>query len=82
VELDDGMTSPAQVRQRKPGVIELTIAEGRKRQVRRMVEAVGHHVDSLERIAFGPLRLKGLEEGAHRRLTPAEVDALWKNQRS
>jgi 23S rRNA pseudouridine2605 synthase len=81
VELDDGMTHPAKVRQKKPGVVEITIAEGRKHQVRRMVEAVGHHVESLERIAFGPLRLKGLEPGAHRRLTPAEVDALWKNHR-
>jgi 23S rRNA pseudouridine2605 synthase len=81
VELDDGRTSPAQVRQPKPGILEITIREGRKRQVRRMVEAVGHHVDQLERIAFGPLRLKGLQPGTHRRLTPAEVDALWKNQR-
>jgi 23S rRNA pseudouridine2605 synthase len=81
VELEDGMTAPAQVRRLKPGVLEITISEGRKRQVRRMVEAVGHHVDSLERIAFGPLRLKGLQPGTHRRLTPAEVDALWKNQR-
>jgi 23S rRNA pseudouridine2605 synthase len=82
VDLEEGPTSPAKVRQTKPGVLEITIGEGRKRQVRRMVEAVGHHVESLERIAFGPLRLKGLEPGAHRRLTPAEVDALWKNQRS
>jgi 23S rRNA pseudouridine2605 synthase len=81
VELEDGMTAPAKVRQTKPGVLEITISEGRKRQVRRMVEAVGHHVESLERIAFGPLRLKGLQPGTHRRLTPAEVDALWKNQR-
>jgi 23S rRNA pseudouridine2605 synthase len=82
VELDDGMTAPAKVRQTKPGVLELTIGEGRKRQIRRMCEAVGHHVDSLERIAFGPLRLKGVEPGAYRRLTPAEVETLWKNQRS
>jgi 23S rRNA pseudouridine2605 synthase len=81
VELEDGRTSPAKVTQPKPGILEITIREGRKRQVRRMVEAVGHHVDQLERIAFGPLRLKGLQPGTHRRLTPAEVDALWKNQR-
>jgi 23S rRNA pseudouridine2605 synthase len=81
VELEDGRTSPANVRQPKPGVLEITISEGRKRQVRRMIESVGHHVEQLERIAFGPLRLKGLQPGAHRRLTPAEVDALWKNHR-
>jgi 23S rRNA pseudouridine2605 synthase len=76
VELDDGRTGPAQVRQPRPGVLELTIREGRKRQVRRMCEAVGHPVTALERIAFGPLRLGGLEPGAHRRLTDAEVEAL------
>jgi 23S rRNA pseudouridine2605 synthase len=82
VELDDGRTSPAQVRQPKPGTVELTIHEGRKRQVRRMLEAVGHPAQTLERIAFGPLTLKGLKPGDHRRLTPAEVERLWKNHRS
>ena len=76
VELDDGMTSPATVRQRRPGVLELTLREGRKRQVRRTCEAVGHRVVELERVAFGPLRLGDLEPGAHRRLTAAEVERL------
>ena len=76
VELDDGPTAPAQVRQLRPGVLEITIREGRKRQVRRMCEAVGHPVTALERIAFGPLRLGRLKPGAHRRLGDAEVDAL------
>src|SRR3954447_4280635 len=76
VELDDGRTSPAQARQVRPGVLELTIREGRKRQVRRMCEAVGHPVTALERVAFGPLRLGRLKPGAHRRLTDQEVDAL------
>ena len=76
VELDDGMTSSATVRQRRPGVLELTLREGRKRQVRRMCEAVGHRVVELERVAFGPLRLGDLEPGAHRRLTAAEVERL------
>ena len=76
VELEDGRTAPAQVRQSAPGVLELTIREGRKRQVRRMVEAVGHRVVELERVAFGPLGLRGLEPGKSRRLTRAEVERL------
>lgn len=76
VELDDGRTSPARVRQLGPGELELTIHEGRKRQVRRMCEAVGHRVEALERVAFGPLRLGELPRGQHRRLSPAEVQRL------
>jgi 23S rRNA pseudouridine2605 synthase len=76
VELDDGMTSPARVRRAGRGVLEISIAEGRKRQVRRMCEAVGHRVTALERVAFGPLRLAGLAQGQSRRLSGAEVDRL------
>jgi 23S rRNA pseudouridine2605 synthase len=76
VELEDGRTAPAQARQPAPGVVELTIREGRKRQVRRMLEAVGHRVVELERVAFGPLGLRGLEAGQSRRLTKAEVERL------
>ena len=82
VELDDGRTSPAKVRQVEPGVIELTIAEGRKRQVRRMCEAVGHPVVELERVAFGPLRLGSVGPGEVRLLTPAEVERLRKTAES
>jgi 23S rRNA pseudouridine2605 synthase len=78
VELEDGRTAPAQVRQVAPGLVELTIREGRKRQVRRMLEAVGHRVVALERVAFGPLGLRGLELGKSRRLTKAEVHRLRK----
>jgi 23S rRNA pseudouridine2605 synthase len=78
VELDDGVTSPARVRLVRPGVIEIVISEGRKRQVRRMCEAVGHRVVELERVAFGPLRLGDLRPGAHRRLPAAEVERLRK----
>jgi 23S rRNA pseudouridine2605 synthase len=78
VELDDGTTSPASARIVEPGVVEVTIAEGRKRQVRRMLEAVGHRVVALERIAFGPLRLDRLAPGRHRRLSAAEVERLRK----
>ncbi len=76
VELQDGRTSPARVRRPMPDTIELTIREGRKRQVRRMCEAVGHPVRRLVRVSFGPLRLGDLAPGAHRRLTGAEVEAL------
>lgn len=76
VELEDGRTAPAGVRQVEAGLLEITIHEGRKRQVRRMCEAVGHRVRALERVAFGPLRLEKLPEGEFRRLTPAEVERL------
>ncbi|HET6548359.1 MAG TPA: pseudouridine synthase [Solirubrobacter sp.] len=76
VELEDGLTAPAKVRKLAANRIELTIHEGRKRQVKRMCEAVGHPVEALERVAFGPLRLKGLEPGEHRALSPAEVERL------
>jgi 23S rRNA pseudouridine2605 synthase len=76
VELEDGRTAPAAVRRLAADRLELTIHEGRKRQVRRMCEAVGHPVSQLERVAFGPLRLGGLEPGEHRRLRPAEVARL------
>jgi 23S rRNA pseudouridine2605 synthase len=76
IELDDGPTLPAKVDQPRPGVLEITLREGRKRQVRRMCEAVGHPVVKLQRIAFGPLRLGDLAPGAHRLLSPAEVAQL------
>jgi 23S rRNA pseudouridine2605 synthase len=81
VRLKDGPTAPAQVRRVPSGLrsldtLELTIHEGRNRQVRRMCEAVGHPVESLERIAFGPLKLGDLAPGATRRLTDAEVERL------
>ena len=78
VELEDGRTAPARARQLEPGVLEITIREGRKRQVRRMCEAVGHRVEELERVAFGPLRLGDLKLGKSRRLTPAEMERLRK----
>lgn len=76
VRLEDGVTGPADVRRIGPHELELTIREGRKRQVRRMCEQVGHPVRELRRVRFGPLALGNLKEGAARRLTPAEVDAL------
>jgi 23S rRNA pseudouridine2605 synthase len=76
IELDDGRTSPAKVRKISSSELEITIHEGRKRQIRRMCEAIDHRVESLERVAFGPLRLGNLPVGGHRRLTPAEVERL------
>jgi 23S rRNA pseudouridine2605 synthase len=76
VELDDGPTRPAKVRRLGAREFEITIGEGRNRQVRRMVEAVEHRVAALERTAFGPLRLGGLAPGEHRRLGEAEVERL------
>jgi 23S rRNA pseudouridine2605 synthase len=76
VVLDDGPTAPAGVRQPSPGVLEITLREGRKRQVKRMCAAIGHPVRSLKRVGFGPLRLGDLGEGHVRRLSPAEVQRL------
>lgn len=76
VELDDGPTSPAGARMVEPGLVEIELREGRKRQVRRMCEAVGHRVTALERIAFGPLRLGDLAPGESRLLAAAEVERL------
>jgi 23S rRNA pseudouridine2605 synthase len=76
VELEDGITAPAKVRRLGSNHLELTIHEGRKRQVKRMLEAVGHPVRALERVAFGPLKLGALDPGESRRLTPAEIERL------
>ena len=73
VELDDGITAPARVRKLGANEIELTIHEGRNRQVRRMCEAVGHPVRELVRTRFGPLTLAGLAPGEYRRLTAQEL---------
>ncbi len=76
VQLEDGLTAPARVRRVGPEALEITIHEGRNRQVKRMCEAVGHRVRRLERIAFGPLRLGELAPGGYRRLSEQEVRAL------
>jgi 23S rRNA pseudouridine2605 synthase len=76
VALDDGPTAPARVRRLAPDRLQITLHEGRNRQVRRMCEAVGHPVRSLERVGFGALRLDGLAPGGYRRLGEAELAAL------
>ena len=76
IELDDGPTAPAQVRELAPGRIELRIHEGRNRQVRRMCEAVGHPVVHLHRSSYAGLTVDGLAPGRWRELEPAELDRL------
>jgi 23S rRNA pseudouridine2605 synthase len=76
VRLEDGRTAPARVRLLRPGLVEVALREGKKRQVRRMLEAVGHQVVALERVSFGPLGLDRLEPGESRRLKPAEIERL------
>jgi len=76
VELEDGPTAPAKVRRLGPAELEVSISEGRNRQVRRMCEAVGHPVLELTRVGFGTLRLGRLRPGEHRRLEQAEIDRL------
>jgi len=76
VELEDGRTAPATVRCLAPSRVELTLHEGRNRQVRRMLEAVGHPVRHLHRSVYAGLTLEGLEPGAWRELEPFEVARL------
>jgi 23S rRNA pseudouridine2605 synthase len=82
IPLDGRRTQPADVlvvnkgRRDRNGVLIITIREGRNRQVRRMLEAVGHPVESLRRIRFGPLGIRGLRPGDWRDLTDAEVEKL------
>ena len=76
VELEDGPTSPARVRRTGPGSFELAIHEGRNRQVRRMVEAVGSRVRRLHRSVYAGLRVDGLEPGEWRELTGEELERL------
>jgi len=76
IELEDGRTAPAKARRLGPGRIELTLHEGRNRQVKRMLEAVGHPVRRLHRSAYAGLKLEGLEPGAWRELEPSEVERL------
>jgi 23S rRNA pseudouridine2605 synthase len=80
IELEDGRTAPAEVRvlstSRRRSRVELTLHEGRKHQVKRMLEAVGHPVRRLHRSRYAGLDLDGLQEGQWRTLTPGEVESL------
>jgi 23S rRNA pseudouridine2605 synthase len=79
VRLEDGPTGPAEVVRRGELEIEITIREGRKRQVRRMAEAVGNEANALTRIRIGSLALGKLRSGEARRLETSEVAALWED---
>lgn len=79
IELEDGMTHPARVREVKAGLsfkYRITIHEGRKRQVRRMFQSLGHRVLALKRVRVGNLFLGDLKEGETRELSVREVQAL------
>lgn len=82
IELEDGMTQPAEVKVKKQDkdknttLVEITITEGRNRQVRRMFEHFGHQVTKLSRIEYGPLNVVGLNAGEGRVLTPHEVKVM------
>ncbi|ULG73383.1 pseudouridine synthase [Macrococcus brunensis] len=82
IMLEDGKTAPAivkvksQDREKNSTLVEITISEGRNRQVRRMFSHFGHEVVKLSRVEYGPLNLKGLNAGDARDLSPHEVKTL------
>ncbi len=78
IELDDGVTAPAEVSQPTPGVLRITIHEGRNRQVRRMCEAVGHPVLRLVRVRIGPITDRNLRPSDWRELSTGERNTLAK----
>jgi 23S rRNA pseudouridine2605 synthase len=79
VELEDGPTAPTDARRLGRTEIEIVLREGRNRQVRRMVEAVGNRVLELRRIELGSLVLADLAVGGSRRLSEVEIARLWKD---
>jgi 23S rRNA pseudouridine2605 synthase len=79
VELEDGPTAAAEVERLGERELEITIREGRKRQVRRMAEAIGNQVEELTRTRIGPLDLADLRRGEARRLDRREIAALWED---
>ena len=65
-------------RSNRSSLIQITIHEGRKRQVKKMFQAIGHPVINLKRIAYGSLRLKNLPKGSYRTLTPEDLNKIFK----
>jgi 23S rRNA pseudouridine2605 synthase len=82
LRLEDGPTAPARVTRIGEREVEITIREGRNRQVRRMVEAIDNEVLALQRVRFGAVALGDLEPGGSRRLGDQEVARLWEDARS
>jgi 23S rRNA pseudouridine2605 synthase len=82
IQLEDGMTAPAVInmidfdRERNMTSLQITIHEGKNRQIRRMFEAIGSDVKQLKRVQFAFLTLEGLRRGSYRHLLPQEVEAL------
>jgi len=76
VELEDGLTAPAEARRLGEREVEIVLREGRNRQIRRMAEAVGNEVVVLRRVRFGPVALGDLSEGRARRLSDEEIESL------
>lgn len=84
IKLEDGLTSPAKIDliENNPdtdtATIEITIHEGKNRQIRRMFDAIGHSIKNLKRVKFAFLTLKGVRRGQYRHLLPSEVEELKK----
>ena len=82
IKLEDGMTAPALVNvlsvEDAQSLVEITIHEGRNRQVRRMFSAIGYNIKRLRRVAFAGLTLDNLKLGSHRRLNKSEVEQLYR----
>ncbi len=85
VEIEGQLTAPATLKVRKStpkeSVIEITIHEGRKRQIRKMFTAIGHHVNELTRIAYGNLKLGSLSPGKFRYLSQADIARIFKKEK-
>jgi len=79
VELDDGLARAERARRLASARLALTLREGRKREVRRMLEAAGHRVIRLRRVRYGPIRLGTLPAGRWRHLSAEEIAALQRS---
>jgi len=78
VVIEGRRTLPARIGIIRPGLLEITIHEGRKRQIRLMLSSLGYNIRGLRRIKYGPLSLGGLDYGAWRSLTEPEISSLRK----
>jgi 23S rRNA pseudouridine2605 synthase len=76
IRLDDGKTAPAQAKKLAANIVQITVHEGRKHQIKRMLKAVDLPVKNLHRAKYGPLQLDGLKPGQWRDLTPTELNSL------